>query len=197
METLGKENDMDIFEAIHTRHMAPRVKLDPLARETIEKLLSAGVQAPNHYKVRPWRFVVLTGQARNKLGEVMAEVFHQKFPAVKPEALEKERAKPLRSPVLIAVAVDKPSEPKVREIENICAAAAACENILLAAHGMGLGAFWRTGDAAREPAVKKFLGFEQDQDLIAFLYIGYPEPAPEPVVETLRPGFEDRTVWMD
>jgi hypothetical protein len=117
----------------------------------------------------------------------MAEVFFRKFPAVKPEAKEKERAKPLRSPVIIAVAVDNPSEPKVVEIENICAAAAACENILLAAHAMGLGGHWRTGDAARDPDVKNFLGFSVEQHLIAFLYIGYPEvdvpPAP-------RPGFQ-------
>jgi nitroreductase len=185
---------MDVLEAIKTRHMVSQVKSDAVPRQLIEKLLSAGAQAPNHYKVRPWRFVVLTGKARERLGDVMAEVFHKKFPDVKPEALDKERAKPLRSPVLIAVGVDKPAESKVLEIENICAAAAACENILLAAHGLGLAAYWRTGDAAREPAVKKFLGFEEDQHVIGFLYIGYPaiqSEAPE------RPGFEDRTVWME
>jgi len=57
---------------------------------------------------------------------------------------------------------------KVIEIENICAAAAACQNILLAAHVLGLGARWRTGDAARDPQIKKFLGFSEDQHLIAF-----------------------------
>jgi nitroreductase len=185
---------MDVLDAIQTRHMISQVKPDPVPREVIEKLLSAGVQAPNHYKVRPWRFVVLTGEARERLGDVMAEVFHRKFPDVKPEALDKERAKPLRSPVLIAVGVDKPSEAKVLEIENICAAAAACENILLAAHGLGLGAIWRTGDAAREPAVKNFLGFTEDQNIIGFLYIGFPAFLLEPAE---RPGFEDRTVWMD
>ncbi len=184
---------MDVLDAIQTRHMVSQVKPDAVPHELIEKLLSAGVQAPNHYKVRPWRFVVLTGKARERLGDVMAEVFHKKFPDVKPEALDKERAKPLRSPVLIAVGVDKPGETKVIEIESICAAAAACENILLAAHGLGLGAYWRTGDAAREPAVKRFLGFDEGQHVIGFLYIGYPAMQPDNAV---RPGFEDRTVWM-
>ena len=185
---------MDVIQAIHTRVSVGKFRERTVEREKIEELLDAGAQAPNHYKVRPWRFVVLTGSARQRLGDVMAEVFSRKFPAVKPEAKEKERAKPLRSPVIIAVAVDNPSEPKVVEIENICAAAAACENILLAAHAMGLGGHWRTGDAARDPDVKNFLGFSVEQHLIAFLYIGYPEadvpPAP-------RPGFQDRTVWMD
>ena len=116
---------MDIFDAIYTRTSIGKVKPDPLPREVIEKLLSAAVQAPNHYRVYPWRFVVLTGDGRKRLGEAMAESFRKKFPQVAPEALDKERAKPLRAPLLIAVGVDKPGEPKVLEIENVCAAAAA------------------------------------------------------------------------
>ena len=189
---------METIEAIYTRQSAKKVKPEPVAREIIEKLLSAAVQAPNHYKVRPWRFVVLTGDAREKLGEVMAQAFLEKFPDLPTEtrekALAKERSKPLRSPVLIAVGVDKPCEEKVIEIENVCATAAACQNLLLAAHDLGLAAKWRTGDPARNPKVKKFLGFEPDQHLIAFLYIGHPEFEPDPVE---RPSFEDRTTWMD
>lgn len=189
---------MDTIEAIRTRQSIGTVKPDSVPRELIEKLLSAAVQAPNHYKVRPWRFVVLTGTAREKLGDVMAQTFLDKFPDLSPDAkskaLEKERSKPLRSPVLIAVGVDKPAESKVVEIENVCATAAACQNLLLAAHALGLGAKWRTGDPARDPQVKQFLGFEPDQHLIAFLYIGYPEIDCEPVE---RPSFEDRTTWME
>lgn len=185
---------MDTIATIHSRHSLGKVKPDPLSREVIETLLSAAVQAPNHYKVRPWRFVVLTGHAREALGEVMANSFKTKFPTVPEAALDKERQKPLRSPLLIAVGVDKPNEPKVLEIENICAVAAACQNILLAAEALGLGGQWRTGDAARDPEIKKFLGFEPDQQVISFLYIGYPDFVPEPVE---RPSFEDRTVWME
>ena len=185
---------MDVLEAIHTRHSIGKVKPDPLARELIEKLLSAAAQAPNHYRVYPWRFVVLTGKGREKLGDVMAEVFRKKFPDVLADALDKERAKPLRSPLLIAVGVDKPAESKVLEIENICAAAAACENLLLAAHGLGLAGHWRTGDVASDPDVKKFLGFEPDQHLIAFLYIGYPNVPPS---NEERPSFAGHTTWID
>ena len=185
---------MDILEAIHTRHSIGKVKPDPLPRTLIEKLLSAAVQAPNHYLVRPWRFVALTGKGREKLGDVLAESFHKKFPDVPAEALDKERAKPLRSPLLVAVGVDKPAESRVLEIENICAAAAACENLLLAAHGLGLAAKWRTGDPARDPDVKKFLGFEPEQHIVAFLYIGYPDVPP---VTAERPSFEDRTTWIE
>jgi nitroreductase len=185
---------MDTFEAIHHRASVGKVKPDPLPRSIIEQLLSAGVQAPNHYKVRPWRFVVLTGKARQRLGDAMAEAFRKKFPDLPAEALDKERAKPLRAPLLIAVGVEKPTESKVVEIENVCAAAAACENILLAASALGLGAIWRTGDNVRDPQIKQFLGLAPDQHLIGFLYVGYLE---NPPVVPERPTFADCTIWMD
>jgi nitroreductase len=185
---------MDVFEAIHNRHSVKKVKQDAVPRELIEKLLDAAVQAPNHYKVRPWRFVVLTGEGLKKLGDVMAASQQERHPDFPSEAFDSCRALPLRAPVVIAVGVDKPSEAKVLEIENICAAAAATENLLLAAHAMGLGAKWRTSEWARDPMVKEFLGFEVDQHIIGFIYIGYPEFVAEP---TSRPSFEDRTVWME
>ena len=186
---------MDVFSAIYSRHSQGKVKPDALRRETIEKLLTAAGQAPNHYKIRPWHFVVLTGKGREVLGESMAASLKVKFPELAPEALEKERQKPLRAPLLIAVAADIPSEPKFDEIENISAVAAACQNILLAANALGLAGIWRTGDAARDPEIKKSLGFSVDQHLIGFLYIGYPELTETTIAE--RPSFEDRTVWME
>lgn len=185
---------MDALQTIHARHSIGKVKADAVPRELIEKLLDAAVQAPNHYLVRPWRFVVLTGNGRSRLGEVMAQSLKARFPQLNEDALNKERAKPLRSPLLIVVGVDKPTESKVLEIENICATAAACENIALAAHALGLAAKWRTGDAARDTMVKNFLGFADDQYIISFLYIGYSDIIPDAAP---RPGFEDRTVWME
>ncbi len=185
---------MDTLEAIYTRRSIAKVKPDPLPHAVIEKLLQAAVQAPNHHRVRPWRFVVLTGKSRQALGEVMAQALKKENPELPEAVIEKERVKPMRAPVLIAVGVDKPVEPKVLEIENICAVAAAVENLLLAAHAEGLGSHWRTGSAARDPEVKKFLGFGPEQELISFVYIGYPDLVPAALE---RPSFEDRTVWME
>jgi len=175
---------MDVFEAIHNRYSQGKVKPDPVPRELIEKMLHAAVQAPNHYKVRPWRFVVLTGEGLRKLGDVMAASQEERHPEFPSEAFDKCRALPLRAPVVIAVGVDKPSEAKVLEIENVCAAAAATQNLLLAATDI-----W-----ARDAKVKEFLGFVADQLIIGFIYLGYPEFASEPVP---RSSFEDRTAWIE
>lgn len=185
---------MDIFEALHGRHSQGKVKQEPVPQELIEKLLDAGAQAPNHYKARPWRFIVLTGEARHRLGDAMAASQRERHPAFPQEVFDKTRNMPLRAPVLIAVGVDKPMEEKVIEIENVSAASAACMNILLAAHALGLGAIWRTGEWARDAKVKEFLGFETDQHIVGFIYVGYPEFIAE---HPPRPSFEDRTVWME
>src|SRR6266545_4613720 len=181
---------MDVFEAIHNRHSIKKVKQDAVPHELIVKLLDAAVQAPNHYKVRPWRFVVLTGEARHRLGDVMFASLQERHPEFPQEAFDKAHATPFQAPVVIAVGVDKPGEAKVLEIENICAAAAATENMLLAAHALGLGAKWRTGEWARDAKVKEFLGFEPDQYIVGFVYVGYPEFIVE---QPPRPSFEDRT----
>lgn len=185
---------MDVIQAIQSRHSVSKVKPDALSREMIEGLLHAAVQAPNHHKVRPWRFVVLTGAGRERLGEAMAASQRDRQPDLPPEAFDKTRALPLRAPVVIAVGVDKPAESRIIEIENVAAASAACQNILLAAHAQGLGAIWRTGEWARDPKVKEFLGFEADQHIVGFLYVGWPDFTAE---FAERPGFEDRTVWME
>jgi nitroreductase len=185
---------MNTLEAIHARHSVGRVDNAPVPRSQIAQLLDAAVQAPNHYKVRPWRFVVVSGTARLGLGQAMVKALRRKHPELDAAAWEREAAKPLRAPLIFAVGVDRPEDPRVIEIENVCAVAAACENILLAATDLGLASYWRTGEAARDPEVKEFLGFRAEQDLIAFLYIGKPVGPPD---ATPRLGFEDRTVWLD
>jgi nitroreductase len=186
--------DVELFEAIYQRQSIGKVKADPVPRELIEQLLSAAVQAPNHHKVRPWRFVVLQGAARERLGDVMAQALQVRKTEATADDLQKERLKPLRAPVVVAVGVDKPTFSKVSDIENVAATSAAIENLLLAAHALGLGAMWRTGPAATAPSVKAFLGFEPDQHMIGLVYVGYPEIQP---ASPERPTFEDRVVWLD
>jgi nitroreductase len=185
---------MEVLEAIHTRQSIGQVRPDPVPRDLIEKILAAAVQAPNHYKVRPWRFAVMTGASREKLGEVMAQSTRASKPDATEDDVQKARGKPLRAPVVIAVAVDKPGLSKAKEIENVCATAAAVQNMLLAAHALGLAAMWRTGPSATDPAIKQFFGWESDQPLIGFVYIGYPQHEAAP---PMRPSFEDRTVWLE
>jgi nitroreductase len=188
------EGHLDVFEAIFSRQSISHLKADDVPREVIERLLAAAVQAPNHHKVRPWRFFVISGEGRMRIGKTLEKSLHRRVPEAAAGALQKERVRLLRAPIVIAVAVDPPADSRVSEIENISAAAAAVQNLLLAATASGLAAKWRTGQAAVDPLVKEELGLSVDQHLIALIYLGYPQEVPP---DKERPSFEDRTVWID
>ena len=170
---------MDALEALHTRGSAAILGEPGPSADQLAALLKAAARAPDHGLTRPWRFLVVRGEARGRLGEAMATAAHARDPSMSAEALERERAKPLRAPVLLVVAA-KPRERRgVPEIEQLLAAAAAAENVMLAAHALGLGAMWRTGDAAYDAHVKAALGLEPADAIVGFLYLGTPVPRPD------------------
>jgi nitroreductase len=181
----------ELLELLRTRRSIPRVSPEEPPHSLIEQVIEAAGWAPNHYKTEPWRFVVITGDARQELGDVMGKSLRRRLPSPdSPECraiLDKERAKPLRAPVVIVVAVEPSDLPKAIEIEEIEAGAAGVENMLLAAHALGLGTMWRTGEAAYDPEVKRHLGLTPDARIISFVYLGYPDvPALPPRERDMR-----------
>src|SRR5437764_10946216 len=186
-----------VLQALRARRSVGRVRPEQPPRALVERVIEAATWAPNHYHTRPWRFVVVAGEARRALGAVMADALRERLEEPGGERaaalLEKERNKPLRAPVLIAVAVVPSPEPRVVETEEICAGAAGVQNMLLAAEALGLGAMWRTGEAAYDPAVKRFLGLPAEAHLLSFVYLGYPDMVPRRAHE--GDGSAD-TTWL-
>src|SRR5215210_6512685 len=168
---------MQILEAIRTRRSIGMVAADRPTRQEIETILDAATWAPNHHLTNPWRFVVIAGDERRELGRVMAQSKIRRMIAEGRDiAGEEEKliAKALRAPVIIGVGVEPGEHAKVVPIEEIEAGAAAVQNMLLAAHGIGLGAMWRTGDPAYDPEVLAHLGLSEHASLLGFGYVGYP-----------------------
>ncbi len=188
---------MTVFDIIKQRRSIGKLTEQRPTREQIAQILEAATHAPNHHRVEPWRFFVLTGQARNELGTIMAESLATRLEetlSAKAQArLAKERDKPLSSPVLIIVASEYPTQPNIVDIENIAATAAAVENMLLVAEELGLAAKWRTGDAAYDPRVKQWLGLSAEDHIIAMLYLGYPAI---PKTERHPQPAEAKTRWL-
>jgi nitroreductase len=162
---------MDLIEGIESRTSALKLSAPGPSREHIEQIIKAGTRAPDHGRLRPWRFVVLEGDARKALGDAMANMLRAKMPEIEQAQLDREAAKPLRAPTIIAVAA-KISKGKIPEIEQFAAAAAAAQNMFLAAHALGYGVMWKTGAAAYDPRVKSLLGIEPHDHIVGFLYLG-------------------------
>lgn len=184
MIAVATETGEIVLTALQARRSMARVHPERPPRELVQRVIEAAAWAPNHYHTEPWRFIVLAGKAREELGEVMAEALRARLE--NPDSrecaalLDRERSKPLRAPVVIVVAIVPSDKPKVVEIEEVAAGAAAVQNMLLAAEALGLGAMWRTGAPAYDPTVKRFLSIPENGHLLAFVYLGYPDPLPRP-----------------
>lgn len=162
---------MEVLEAIQTRVSATKLVAPGPTREHIGQIVAAGVRAPDHGRLRPWRFVVLEGAARAQLGDAMARLLRSKLPDATPEQLEGERNKPMRAPTIIVVAAAI-TKGKIPEIEQVLAAGAAVQNMFLAANALGYGAMWKTGAAAYHASVKALLGLAPEDHIVALLYLG-------------------------
>ena len=165
---------MNVFEAIDTRISVPALTDPGPTDAQWEILLRAGARAPDHGRLQPWRFLIVRGAARELLGDVMAAALRASKPDTPLEALDRERRKPLRAPALLVVAVVPVPHSGVPEIEQILAGGAAAQNILLAAHALGLGAIWRTGAPAYSDDVARALGLPAQSRIVAFIYLGAP-----------------------
>ncbi|WP_195576539.1 nitroreductase family protein [Paenibacillus sp. 1001270B_150601_E10] len=189
---------MQLLEAIHTRRSIGKVQDTPVEREKIEQLLEAATWAPNHHKTEPWKFFVLTGEGRRPLGRTLADIAAVKMedPSTpeNQETLERQKLLPFRAPVVIAAAAIPSDDPKAVHIEEIGAVNAAIQNMLLAAHSLGLGAVWRTGLPTYHPKMKELFKLREQDEVLGFIYIGYPDMTPKPGT---RIPFAEKTVWIE
>lgn len=177
---------MELLEGIESRTSAAKLGEPAPTREHLERIINAGLRAPDHGRLRPWRFVVLEGAARAKLGDVMADMLRAKVPDATQDQLNAERNKPLRAPLIVAVAA-KITKGKIPEIEQVLAVGAATQNMFLAAHALGYGAMWKTGGAAYDPKVKALLGLVPEDHIVGLLYLGT-TTAPGPLITAPAEG---------
>ena len=190
---------MDALEAMRTRRSLAQLREEPVPREIIEQLLEVATWAPNHKRAEPWRFAVFSGDAREKLAQAFRENYRLDHPDATPEELsgpgEKSAKRVLGAPVTIVV-WSQSDDNEVQTLENYAATAVAVEHILLAAHALGLGAFWRTGEAAYTAprnAIKQLVGAAPESQLTAFIPLGYPAITER---ESRRAPFTDKTQWF-
>jgi nitroreductase len=154
----------------------------PVPRELVDQLLDLATWAPNHYRTNPWRFVVLTGPARARVGEIAARALQATGqPEAKESIVERQRTQFLRAPAVI-VAASAPDEDPIKHVENKHAVAAGVQNILLGAQAAGLAGAWRSGLAMTDPEVsgpvKEALGLDPGDEIVSFVYLGYPIAPP-------------------
>ncbi len=183
------------MKTLLSRRSISKLKEPHPSKEDMAEVYQAALRAPDHSWLRPWKFIEVTGDSRKKLGQAFINS------AKKTEELDSEReikiaALPMRSPMIIVVIskinYDKPNVPRLEQIQST---AAAAQNILLALHDKGFGAYWRTGkySSERNKFISHELSLDDNCEVLGYLYVGTPEVESPKIPELENKNFV--TIW--
>jgi len=157
---------------LHARRSVSKVRDPGPDEHELAAMLDAADTAPDHGHLHPWRLVVLDEPARQRLSEGYAAAQRDRDPVE--ELVERAAAKPMRGPCVIAAFARTVDHPGVPAWEQLAAAAAAVQNLCLAATALGFGSAWRTGWFVAHPAVLAAAGAADGEQLIGLVHIGTP-----------------------
>lgn len=140
---------------------------------TLLRMLQSAVRVPDHGKRVPFRFIRIAGDARQALGEAVAERGVRRDPAGGAAAIDKDRHRFTHAPLVIAVvAVLDPADTQIPELERTLTVGSVCFALLQAAQALGFGATWLTGWPAFDREVLDLLGLQPEEQLAGFIHIG-------------------------
>ncbi len=155
MERPRSENP--VLEAIYSRRSVRDYTAEPVAKELIYEIIQAGTWAPSGLNNQPWRFVIVQDPEKR---EALAQLTRYG------EIIR-------RAPVVIAVFVDK--EAMYHEVKDHQAMGACLQNMLLAAHALGLGAVWLGEILKNADLVRETLALPANLELMAVVALGHPK----------------------
>lgn len=169
----------ELARARRTSMMVDKDRAVP--RTTVEQLCELAQWAPNHKRTWPWRFAVVDGDGRARLGNTIADAMEAHGDP--PGKIATARTKYLRTPTVLVVG-SAVGDSDLRTAENRDAVAAGVQNILLAATAVGLASFWGSCPRGANDAVTDLCRFESSTQVVALIYLGW---ATETVVTPGRP----------
>ncbi|WP_112664480.1 nitroreductase family protein [Microvirga flavescens] len=144
----------------------------------LETLLTVAARVPDHGKLIPWRFIVIEGEGRQRLGEIAAAAFVADQPQADAEKVAAEKARFSHAPVVVAVVSRVKPHAKIPDWEQELSAGAVCMNLLNAANALGFGASWLTGWTAFDRRVLDALGLAPDERIAGYIHIGTAKEIP-------------------
>lgn len=185
---------MDPLEAIRTRRSLRQLDSRPVPRELIDEALSLACLAPAPHHTRPWRYVVIGEERREELAERMgaawrADLERDGHPASMIEKLlAKSRCQIVEAPALVLACLtdeglrDWPDERRSRNEWAMAqqSVGAGMQNLMLAAHALGLASYWISAPLFAPGAVSVALELPESWIAQAFVVLGYPRPGAEP-----------------
>jgi nitroreductase len=170
---------VDAIDCLLTRRSTDDLVEPGPDADQLDTILQAATVVPDHGHLRPWRFVVISGDARRRFGDAMAVAVRLADPAAPEKALDKQRRKPLAAPMLVVLVADVRVGHKIPEWEQVASAACTGQNICLAAHALGLGAMWKSSKLGDSAPVRQLLDIGDHEQLLGWVLLGSLSRAPK------------------
>ncbi len=140
----------------------------------INQILESANWAPTHGYTEPWRFTVFAEDGLATLGDFIANLDQpnsnaEEFNQIRFDRL---RNRPLKCSHVIGIGMQRGTNEKIPEIEEICSVAMAVQNMWLTCHTLGLGGYWSTGSMAFTDEMRNFFGLPETAKSLGLFYIG-------------------------
>lgn len=179
-----------MLSALRTRRsVKPDLLVEPApSAQDLEDILTIAARVPDHKKLAPWRFIVISGEARAKAGAICAEACKAEDSEPSPIRLETEANRFSRAPLVIAVVSRVTPRPGAPEWEQILSAGAAAMNLCHAANARGYATCWITEWIAYSPIVRRGFGLSESERFVGFIHIGTAKETP---TDRDRPALAD------
>jgi nitroreductase len=180
----------EIIHRLRTRRSVPPQLLTgpgPTAEE-LDAILMVAARVPDHGRLAPWRFIVLEGEARTRIGDAIAAAFQADQPDADPARVAPERERLARAPLVVAVVSRARPHVKIPEWEQVLSAGAVCMNLVHAANALGYGTSWLSEWFSFDRRVLDALGLAPDERLAGFIHIGRAAETPP---DRERPALAD------
>lgn len=163
-------NYMNSIDLLLNRQSNPFLTSPAPKEEALDIILKAGMKAPDHGALTPWRFIIAEGKGLDKLSDIFSTAISDKTTDV--NKIEKAKKMPYRAPMILIITTNYQKHEKVPEKEQLVAAGCAVHAMQMAAYAQGFGAMWRTGELSYNDIVKQSLNIETHEDIVGYLYIG-------------------------
>jgi nitroreductase len=186
----------DIFKIISKRRTVKPANFteQEIPEIILREILESANWAPNHGRTEPWRLTVFSGEGRQSFHDLIGKIYHQNPDVYPPEKLNKWQANAFLAPVIIAVGMKRTEGCKIPLVEELCAVAAATQNLLLCAEAHGVCSYWGSS-ISHLPGTAKELGLDgKDDCIIGFIHLGYPK---EEVHDGMRKSaIDNKITWI-
>lgn len=161
---------MNSIDLLLNRQSNPFLTAPAPTGSILENILKAGMKAPDHGALTPWRFIIAEGEGLDKLSTIYSKAILETSSDSK--KIEKVKKMPYRAPMIIIITTRYQTHEKVPEKEQLITAGCAAHAMQMAAYAQGFGAMWRTGELSYNNTVKEALDIDLKEDIVGYLYVG-------------------------